>query len=159
MRSSARIVFRSSSSAISTKGYQTLFMPISVAAVSAAWPSAGGTAALKASTSGLLLAAKAAASATPIASSGARLERAMTPSRFRRMSFACSGMRSLMLFRKSIRLSFSSSKRRAADSPVAGAQLVGLQAVEDAQHFVRVAADVQVVDAHVLDRVVGVDDE
>src|SRR5258705_6939574 len=50
------MVFSSSSSAISTKRYHALFMPMSVAAVRAAWPSAAGTAALKASMSGLLLA-------------------------------------------------------------------------------------------------------
>ena len=58
------------------------------AAVNAAFASGAGSAALNASTSGLLFAAKAAASATPTASSGARLERAIAPSRLRRMSFA-----------------------------------------------------------------------
>ena len=63
-------------------------MPISAAAVSAACASAGGVAALNACTSGGLRAAKAAASATPSASSGARLERDSTASRFSRMSLA-----------------------------------------------------------------------
>src|SRR5690242_20145277 len=55
--------------------------------------------------------------------------------------------------------SWTRSERLAADGAVARAELVGLQAVEDAEHFLGVAADVEVVDAHVLDRVVRVDDE
>src|SRR4051812_19348569 len=43
--------------------------------------------------------------------------------------------------------------------PVAGAELVGLQGVEDAQHFLRVAADVQAVHRGPLDGAVRVDDE
>src|SRR2546422_2817918 len=46
-----------------------------------------------------------------------------------------------------------------ADRPVAGAQLVGLQSIEHAQHFLGAAADIEVVDRDVLDHVVGVDDE
>src|SRR5205809_4870410 len=51
------------------------------------------------------------------------------------------------------------SERVAADRAVARAELVGLQAVEDAQHLVGIAAHVEVVHAHVLDRVVRIDDE
>ena len=46
-----------------------------------------------------------------------------------------------------------------AGRPVAGAQLVGLQRVEDAQRLRRVAADVEAVDGDVLDDVVRIDDE
>src|SRR6185312_8274917 len=47
----------------------------------------------------------------------------------------------------------------AADAAVARAELVGLQAVEDPQHLLGAAPDVEVVDRHVLDDVVRVDDE
>src|SRR5262245_8486087 len=157
MRSSRRIVLSSSSPAISTNGYQTLFMPIRAAAVSAALASAAGAADWNARTSSPLRAAKAAAIATPSASSGARVERAITESRFRRMSFAVSGSRCRIGVRNSI--ARPPSQRVAADRAVARAQLVGLQAVEDAQHLVRIAANVQVVHRHVLDHVVRVDDE
>src|SRR5436190_24050660 len=53
----------------------------------------------------------------------------------------------------------SRSERLTADRAIARAELVGLQAVEDAQHLLGIAADVEVVDADVLDRVVGIDDE
>src|SRR5277367_6772022 len=53
----------------------------------------------------------------------------------------------------------TNSERRAADAAVARAELIGLQAVEDAQDLFRVAADVEVVHAHVLDRAFGIDDE
>src|SRR4051812_26870105 len=43
--------------------------------------------------------------------------------------------------------------------PVAGAQLVGLKRVEDAQSLLRVAADVEAVHRNVLDDVVRIDDE
>ena len=53
--------------------------------------------------------------------------------------------------------------RRAQDlfalPPVARAQLVGLERVEDAQRLLRVAADVEAVDRDVLDDIVGIDDE
>ncbi|KOS88718.1 hypothetical protein DM49_3555 [Burkholderia mallei] len=90
IRSSARCVFRSASSAISTYGYQALFIPISAAAVSAAWVSSGDStpASRIAFTSTGLLAAKAAASAAPTASVPSSDEREIVPSRFRRMSFA-----------------------------------------------------------------------
>src|SRR5688572_13867802 len=55
--------------------------------------------------------------------------------------------------------SASALQRIAADRAVARAELVRLQAVEDAQDFLGVAADVQVVDRDVLDHVVRVDDE
>ena len=42
--------------------------------------------------------------------------------------------------------------------PVAGAQLVGLQRVEHAQHFLRAAADVQVGDVHEADHALRVHD-
>jgi hypothetical protein len=65
-------------------------MPINAAAVSAPFVSSGeSTPALRiALTITLLLAAKAAASATPTASLPSSDERAIVPSRFRRMSFA-----------------------------------------------------------------------
>src|SRR5437763_1966913 len=43
--------------------------------------------------------------------------------------------------------------------PVAGAELVGLQRVEDSKRLLRVAADIEAVDRDVLDDVVGIDDE
>ncbi|MNY40529.1 hypothetical protein D3C86_1752790 [compost metagenome] len=90
MRRPAGWLARSGSSAISTYGYQVLFMPISAAAVSAPLVSSGdSTPALRmASTSTLLCAANAAASATPTASLPSSEERAMVPSTFRRMSLA-----------------------------------------------------------------------
>src|SRR5262245_8519845 len=151
MRSSGRIVFSSSSPAISTNGYQTLFIPINAPAVSAALASTAGAPDLSACTSSPLRAANAAAMATPSASSGARLERASTESRFRRMSFAVSGSRCRIGVRNSI--DSPPSQRIAADRAVARTQLVGLQAVEGAQHLVWIAADVEVVDRHVLDHV------
>ena len=51
------------------------------------------------------------------------------------------------------------SKRFPTDLPVARAELVGLQTVEDAQHFFGIAADVQVIDRYVLNHIVGIDDE
>ena len=43
--------------------------------------------------------------------------------------------------------------------PVARAKLVGLKGVEHAQGLLRVPADIEAVDRHVLDDVVGIDDE
>src|SRR5579859_1024455 len=43
--------------------------------------------------------------------------------------------------------------------PVAGAQLPGLEGVEQAQRLVGVAADIEAVDRDVLDRALWVDDE
>src|SRR5688572_15755665 len=43
--------------------------------------------------------------------------------------------------------------------PVAWAQLVGLQRVEDAQRLLRIAALVEAVDRHMLDHVMRIDDE
>src|SRR3546814_5772737 len=43
--------------------------------------------------------------------------------------------------------------------PVAGAEFVGLQGVEHAQHFLRVAADAEVVHRHEADDALRVDDE
>ena len=43
--------------------------------------------------------------------------------------------------------------------PIARAKLVRLERVEDPQRLLRVAAHVQAVDRHVLDDVVGIDDE
>src|SRR5579862_796383 len=50
-------------------------------------------------------------------------------------------------------------ERIAANGAVAGAELVRLQTVEDAQNLLGIAADVEVVDGDVLDDVVRVDDE
>src|SRR5690606_35463866 len=79
-----------------------LFMPISAEAVSAALASDSDRPLLKASIRTGLRAAKAADRAAPTASSGGRVERAMTPSRFRRMSLAQSGSCSSMAERNSI---------------------------------------------------------
>src|SRR6266851_1816045 len=43
--------------------------------------------------------------------------------------------------------------------PVAGAKLIGLQRVEDAQHLARVAADRKIIDADMADDALGIDDE
>jgi hypothetical protein len=51
------------------------------------------------------------------------------------------------------------SQSRATDATVARAEFVGLQAVQNAQHFIGVATHVQVVHADVLNGVVRVDDE
>ncbi|CFN10089.1 Uncharacterised protein [Bordetella pertussis] len=91
MRSCAGRLFNWASPVISTYGYQVLFMPISAEAVRAALASVSDSAPLKASISNWLRAANAADSAAPRASSGARVERAITASRFRRMSLAQSG--------------------------------------------------------------------
>src|SRR3954470_132980 len=50
-------------------------------------------------------------------------------------------------------------KRVLALLPVAGAQLVGLQGVQNAQDFLRVAADRQVIDRSEADDALGIDDE
>src|SRR5690606_34838287 len=91
-------------------------------------------------------------------SAGARLERWTTASRFRRTSFAKSGIRE-RTSSSFVVISGLRSEGLAADRAVARTQLVGLQAVEDTQRLVGVAADVQVVHRDVLDRVVRVDDE
>src|ERR1700741_3522890 len=44
-------------------------------------------------------------------------------------------------------------------TPVARAQRVGLERIENTKRLLRVAADVQAIDRDVLDHVVGVDDE
>lgn len=43
--------------------------------------------------------------------------------------------------------------------PVARAQFVGLQRIEEAQRLLRIAANVQTIDRDMLDHIVGVDDE
>ena len=89
MRSSGRTVFSSGSAAISTYGYQTLFMPMSAAAVSAACACPGSSApSRKAAISGADFAAKAAASAAPFACTGVKLERLSTASKLSRRSLA-----------------------------------------------------------------------
>src|ERR1700761_7295299 len=50
-------------------------------------------------------------------------------------------------------------ERVAADNAVARAELVGLQRVEHAEHFLRVAADREVVDRSPADDALGIDDE
>src|SRR5579859_8084762 len=50
-------------------------------------------------------------------------------------------------------------QRLAADRAVARAQLVGLQRIEDTQHFLDIAADREVVDAGEADDAVRIDDE
>src|SRR6266496_5788911 len=51
------------------------------------------------------------------------------------------------------------SKRGGADGAVARTKLIRLQAVENPQDLVRIAADVQIVDGYVLNHIVGIDDE
>src|SRR5262245_51706533 len=60
---------------------------------------------------------------------------------------------------RSIRLVSRRFERVLAFLPVAGAELVGLQGVEDAQDFLRVPADAQVVDRGEADDALGIDDE
>src|SRR5690606_32137790 len=50
-------------------------------------------------------------------------------------------------------------ERFAADRTIAGAKLIRLQGVENAQRVLRIAADAEIVDVNVLDDVVRVDDE
>jgi len=53
----------------------------------------------------------------------------------------------------------SRPKRLLAFLPVAGAQLVRLERIQNAKRLLRVAADIEAVDGHVLDHIVGIDDE
>src|SRR3954453_13130296 len=84
--------------------------------------------------------------------SDARLDRLSLRSR------AYSGSRS---FRTSIDMIASSRGLQDVFAllPVAGAKLVGLQRIEHAQHFLRVAADREVVHRHEADDALGIDDE
>src|SRR6185437_3153127 len=54
---------------------------------------------------------------------------------------------------------YLSRQRLTAHRTVAGAQLVGLQAVEDAQGFLRRTADIQAVDRDMLHDAVRIDDQ
>ncbi len=76
--------------------------------------------------------------------------------RFRRMSLAASG-RAAADFVEGDHARHL--QRGLALLPVAGAELVGLQRVEHAQHLGHVAADRQVVDARPADDALGIDDE
>src|SRR5260221_6670204 len=84
--------------------------------------------------------------------SDARLERLSLRSR------AYSGSRS---FRTSMDMdaSLGGLQDVVALLPVAGAELVGLQRIEHAQHFLRIAADREVAHRHEADDALGVDDE
>src|SRR5687768_10966432 len=126
-----------------------LFMPMIEAAPRAAAIASGercaiASAAIAAATSGLR-AVVAAASAVPHACCGVRtVEPAIAP-RLMRRSRACSGRRSFSL---SIDMTVLSrcGERLLALLPVARAELVGLQGVEDAQHLGGIAADAEIVD-------------
>src|SRR5262245_349289 len=131
-----------------------LFIAISDAAILAAFRASGDNSPPNASTMacvvGAWLAASAAAMKLPAFCCGlrscseARLERLSLRSR------AYSGSRS---FRRSIDMtgSLGGLQDVFALLPVAGAELVGLQGVEHAQHFLRVAADREVVHRHEAD--------
>src|SRR6266851_4613660 len=139
-----------------------LFIAISDAAILAAASASGESSGPNASTTacvvGAWLAARAAAMKLPALCCGlrscsdARLDRLSLRSR------ACSGSRS---FRTSIDMDASSGGLQdvVALLPVAGAELVGLQCVEHAQHFLRIAADREVVHRHEADDALGIDDE
>src|SRR5688500_10962099 len=139
-----------------------LFIAISAAAILAAFSASGVSSGPKASTTacvvGAWLAASAAAMKLPAfccglrSCSDARLDRLSLRSR------AYSGSRS---FRTSIDMvgSLRGLQDLFALLPVAGAKLVGLQRVEHAQHFLRIAADRQVVHRDEADDALGIDDE
>src|SRR5882757_6417284 len=139
-----------------------LFIAISDAAILAAASASGDSSGPNASTMacvvGAWLAASAAAMKLPAfccglrSCSDARLDRLSLRSR------AYSGSRS---FRTSMDMAVSSGGLQdvVALLPVAGAELVGLQCVEHAQHFLRVAADREVVHRHEADDTLGIDDE
>src|SRR6266481_1010335 len=139
-----------------------LFIAISAAAILAAFSASGESSPPKASTTacvvGAWLAASAAVTKLPAFCCGLRI---CSYARLDRLSFrsrAYSGSRS---FRAS--MDMASSLRGLQDVvallPVAGAELVGLQRIEHAQHFLRVAADREVVHRHEADDAVGIDDE
>src|SRR6266853_444237 len=139
-----------------------LFIAISDAAILAAFSASGESSAPNVSTMacvvGAWLAARAAAMKLPAfccglrSCSDARLERLSLRSR------AYSGSRS---FRTSMDMDASSGGLQdvVALLPVAGAELVGLQRIEHAQHFLRIAADREVVHRHEADDALGIDDE
>src|SRR5512139_2761658 len=135
-----------------------LFIAISEAAILAAASDSGESSTPNVSTTVRVVGAWSAASAAAMklpafccglrSCSDARLERLSLRSR------AYSGSRS---FRTSIDM--DSSLRGLEDVvallPVAGAEFVGLQRVEHAQHFLRIAADREVVDRHEADDAFG----
>src|SRR5687768_2485177 len=51
------------------------------------------------------------------------------------------------------------SQRLLTFLPVARAKLVRLKGIEDTERFLRVAPDIEAVDRHMLDDIVGIDDE
>src|SRR5580704_1480052 len=139
-----------------------LFIAISdaaiLAALSASGESSGPNVSTMACVVGAWLAARAAAMKLPAfccglrSGSDARLDRLSLRSR------AYSGSRS---FRRSMDMAVSSGGLQdvVALLPVAGAELVGLQRIEHAQHFLRLAADREVVHRHEADDAIGIDDE
>src|SRR5215212_4254255 len=139
-----------------------LFIAISEAAILAAFIASAVSSPANASTTacvvGAWLAASAAAMKLPAfrcglrSCSDARLDRLSLRSR------AYSGSRS---FRMSIDMvaSLRGLQDLFALLPVAGAKLVGLQRIKHAQHFLRIAADREIVHRHEADDAVRIDDE
>src|SRR5262245_54169106 len=122
-----------------------LFIAISAAAILTAFSASGVSSGPKTSTTacvvGAWLAASAAATKLPALCCGLRRCSDATLDRLSLRSRAYSGSRS---FRTSIDMmmgSLGGLQDLVALLPVAGAELVGLQGVEHAQHFLRVAAD------------------
>src|SRR5215471_4801580 len=139
-----------------------LFIAISAAAVLAAFSASGERSPANASTRsrvvGAWLAASAAAMKQPAFCCGLRSCSDAWLERLSLRSRAYSGSRS---FRTSMDmvLSLGGLEDVLAPLPVAGAELVGLQGIEDAQHFRRIATDGKVVHRHEADDAVGIDDE
>src|SRR5205809_2927308 len=103
-----------------------------------------------------LRAAIAQAAATPHFWAAFRTPPSSTDCRFSRMSFAASGR----VWRTASVATISGHLKGGLTLlPVARAELVGLQAIEDAQHLGDAAAHRQVVDAHPADHALGVHDE
>src|SRR5450432_1381103 len=119
-------------------------------------PTSARASATSASRSPEWRAAIADAIATPQRWAGERLEGWRTACRFSLMSLAASGrpLRSV-----STALTSGDHQRGFALLPIAGAELVGLQRVEDAHHLVHVPADGEVVHGGPADHVLGIDDE
>src|SRR3982074_1347919 len=139
-----------------------LFIAISDAAILAAFSASGESSGPNASTTacvvGAGLAARAAAMKLPAFCCGLRSCSDARPGRLSLRARAFSGSRS---FRTSMDMAVSSGGLQdvVALLPVAGAELVGLQRIEHAQDFLRVAADREVVHRHEADDTLGIDDE
>src|SRR5665213_833564 len=145
-----------------------LFIPISAAAVRAAasagsdkWRAASAT---TASRSLLLRVAMAEATDVPQICCSLRCGEVSTLPRLMRRSLAQSGMASRMAPRTSVTVVavMSSScglQGVLAFLPVAQAELIGLEGVEQAQRLLRIAPDIEVVDRDVADDALRIDDE